>query len=143
MEQIKREEIKDEIYGYNKKTLIFVAVLLLVAGSAFYVGAKYEKNKLFKLGLLNDCKSIAAGKIIEIYGEIVTKNDNTMTIKANDGSIQDIFFTPATRMSKKNKNRIVDLAVGQSVMVKGERDDRGVFSAQVIQLLTDVAPVSK
>lgn len=43
-----------KIMGYNKKTLVTTLVLVLVAGVMFYAGAKYEKNKLSKLGLLKN-----------------------------------------------------------------------------------------
>jgi hypothetical protein len=116
-------------------------VLLIVAGGAFYVGAKYEKSKLSKLGLINDCKSIAASKIIELSGEIVSRTDNSITIKASDGSTQNISLTASTRMSKKNKTTVASLTVGQQITVKGMKDDAGVFSAQVIQLMSaEVAP---
>ncbi|NCQ06055.1 MAG: hypothetical protein GW815_00630 [Candidatus Moranbacteria bacterium] len=47
-------ESKDMLWGYDKKLLAFVIILVLVAGSMFYIGAKYEKNKLSRLGLLKN-----------------------------------------------------------------------------------------
>jgi hypothetical protein len=46
-----------KIMGYDKKTLICIAVLVVVAGVMFYAGAKYEKSKLMKLNLLGDRNS--------------------------------------------------------------------------------------
>ena len=43
---------EEKIMGYSKKTVRAVVVLVLVAGAMFYAGAKYEKSKLSKLGLL-------------------------------------------------------------------------------------------
>lgn len=54
-EEMKRiEESKNMLWGYDKKMLVFGIVLVLVAGSMFYIGAKYEKNKLSRLGLLKN-----------------------------------------------------------------------------------------
>jgi len=62
MEEINMNE-EGKILGYNKKTLVTVLILVLVAGSMFYLGAKYEKNKLSKLGLLkNDTEQSSKGK---------------------------------------------------------------------------------
>lgn len=44
----------ETIWGYKKKTLAAGLMLLVVAGGMFYIGAKYEKNKLSKLGLLKN-----------------------------------------------------------------------------------------
>ena len=41
------------VLGYKKKTLAMVAIVVLVVGAAFYAGAKYEKAKLSRLGLLS------------------------------------------------------------------------------------------
>lgn len=43
-----------KIWGYNKKTLTIGLILVVVAGGIFYIGAKYEKNKLSNLGLLKN-----------------------------------------------------------------------------------------
>lgn len=53
MEEINTTE-GEEILGYKKKTLVSALILMLVAGSMFYIGAKYEKNKLSRLGLLKN-----------------------------------------------------------------------------------------
>lgn len=45
---------EEKIWGYSKKTLKTGLMLVIVAGGMFYVGAKYEKNKLSKLGLLKN-----------------------------------------------------------------------------------------
>lgn len=42
--------LEGAICGYNKKTLVVVTLLILVAGIMFYAGAKYEKKKLLSLG---------------------------------------------------------------------------------------------
>lgn len=45
---------EEKIWGYSKKTLTVGLMLVVVAGGMFYVGAKYEKNKLSNLGLLKN-----------------------------------------------------------------------------------------
>lgn len=45
---------EEKIWGYSKRTLVTGLLLVVVAGGMFYAGAKYEKNKLSKLGLLKN-----------------------------------------------------------------------------------------
>jgi hypothetical protein len=52
-----------KIMGYDKKTLMIVASLIVVALVMFYAGAKYEKNKLSKLGLLKNSSSQSADTV--------------------------------------------------------------------------------
>ena len=44
--------LEGKIYGYEKKILAIIALVIFVAGAMFYAGAKYEKRKLSNLGLL-------------------------------------------------------------------------------------------
>jgi hypothetical protein len=44
--------LEGKIYGYEKKILATIALVVFVAGAMFYAGAKYEKRKLSNLGLL-------------------------------------------------------------------------------------------
>jgi hypothetical protein len=48
------EKTEGKVLGYNKKILAMIVALVIVAGGAFYIGSKYEKNKLSKLGLLKE-----------------------------------------------------------------------------------------
>jgi Flp pilus assembly protein TadG len=41
--------LEGKIYGYNKKTVALVALVVVVFGIAFYAGAMYEKKKLASL----------------------------------------------------------------------------------------------
>jgi nitrite reductase (NO-forming) len=54
---------EDKIWGYSKKTLTTGLMVVVVAGGMFYAGAKYEKNKLSRLGLLkNGTEQVAKQK---------------------------------------------------------------------------------
>ncbi len=41
--------LEGKIYGYNKKTVALLALVVIVFGIAFYAGAMYEKKKLASL----------------------------------------------------------------------------------------------
>jgi len=133
---MKMEEMKDKICGYNKKTLVAVIVLLIIAGGAFFIGAKYEKSKLAKLGLLKSGKNEAVCKTNDsIAGEITVKTDTTVTIKTSDGNTQDISLA-SIKPSKKNTPMLANLAVGQQVIISGTKNADGSFLAQSIKQST-------
>ncbi|MCX6761241.1 MAG: hypothetical protein NTY33_00105 [Candidatus Moranbacteria bacterium] len=44
--------LEGKVYGYSKKTLALIVLVVLVGGVMFYAGAKYEKRKLTSMGLL-------------------------------------------------------------------------------------------
>lgn len=50
----KKKAMSEKVLGYDKKTVKIVVALVVVALVAFYAGAKYEKSKLTRLGLLGN-----------------------------------------------------------------------------------------
>jgi hypothetical protein len=131
---MKMEDMKGKICGYNKKTLIVVIVLLLIACGALCVGAKYEKSKLAKLGLLKENKDEDSCKAKDsITGEIVTKTNNTVAIKMSDGNIQNTSIAASMKRNKNQEGILSNLAIGQQVIIKGVKNEDGSFSAQSIK----------
>jgi ribosomal protein S1 len=138
---MKMEELKGKVCGYNKKTLVVVVVLLIIAGGAFCIGAKYEKNKLSKLGLLGKSQNVDVCKAKDmVTGEITAITDNSMSIKTADGNIQSVLISAALKTGKKSASMLTSLAVGQQVTVKGLKNVDGSFSAQSVKSAVPNAP---
>ena len=129
------------ICGYDKKMLVIVITLIIIAGGAFYVGAKYEKNKLSKLGLMKNNKSEICLLPGVVEGEIISKNDNMWRIKIADGSTQEVFISASTKMSKKSTGTLTDLALGQQVSINGIKNVDGSFLAQTIKQVVEPSQV--
>ncbi|MFZ2187960.1 MAG: hypothetical protein WAV73_00145 [Candidatus Moraniibacteriota bacterium] len=64
--------LEGQILGYNKRMLALFALVIFVAGTMFYAGAKYEKRKLDSLGLL---KTTSTTKVKKKPAETITPND--------------------------------------------------------------------
>jgi len=142
---MKNEEgMKCTICGYNKKTLTAVVILLLIAGGAFYIGSKYEKSKLSKLGLLKSGQNEDTCKAKDlITGEITAITDNAITIKTSDGNTQNVSISLSMKTIKKDASALSTLAVGQQVVVKGVKNVDGSFSAQSIKPAVAATQVKK
>jgi hypothetical protein len=125
-----------KICGYNKRTLICLLVLLVVAAGFFYAGAKYEKNKLTKLGLTKNAKDVCFGStsqgVESISGEVSAIGDNTLTIKKTDGSLLEVSVASTTKIGKKG-DTLASFATGQQVVVKGMKGADGRFLAQSVK----------
>ena len=146
--------LEGEIYGYSKKTLALVFVAILIAGSAFYAGAKTEKSKLMRLGLLHAeaCPTVASTKtskkqakknalaptapVVEIVsGSILTKDANSITIKTADNASLVVTLSPATTFGKTNTDKVTALYLKESVTVSGTKNADGTLLAPNIQPL--------
>ncbi len=136
----------------NKKSIvsISVAVCVVMAFVSFWGGMKYgqSKNSIdlsssrqgFNQGGFNQN---GGGKIQGmrggqgggfINGEILSKDDTSMTIKLRDGGSRIVLFSPASKVEKTVDGSISDMIVGKSVMVTGTTNPDGSVSATSIQM---------
>jgi len=126
-------QIVGKILKYDKKTLIIVLVVIFLMGIAFYAGAKYEKSKLSKMGLLKDSATSSPASSNSIKGTITAKDDKSVTIKTSDGSSQTVAVSNSTTYGQKGTKSLADIAVGEEVAISGQKNSDGTFSAQSIQ----------
>ncbi len=124
-----------------KKIYIFAIIgAIILAGGAFYGGVQYNKNQTkngfgqrmqgFQQG---DVKNLRAGGGMTT-GEILSKDDKSITIKLSTGGSKIIFFSDATTIGKFTNGNYGDLAIGESVTVNGATNTDGSITAQTIQI---------
>ena len=141
----------------NKKNLIIVIVcLLVVAGASFYAGMSYsKKGGVSKNKLMNfDGNSVQGQRVGQngiarkmgqgngagaINGEVLSKDDKSITVKLRDGGSKIVFFAASTTISKSVDGTKEDLGAGKSVMIFGSTNSDGSVSAQSIQLRDSIA----
>lgn len=152
------------------KKIIFIALafLILVAGGAFYGGTKYTQTKNTKgigLGNFKDLQNLSTEERQQrfremgaglgfagrgggqsgnfIAGEIILKDNQSVTIKMPDGGSKIIFYSDATKISKSVDGNLEDLSVGENVNINGDQNQDGSITAQSIQIRPATSPVQE
>ena len=128
----------------KKTLLIFFAAVIIVAGGAFYGGMKYgqSKNSFPKNFSQNNQQSPQGSPGLNgkgsgmnlINGEIIAKDDKSITVKLQNGGSKIIFFSDSTEISKTAEGSINDIEVGKQITVTGEQNSDGSYTAKTIQL---------
>jgi hypothetical protein len=145
-----------------KKILpIFIAIIIVVGAGAFYGGMKYGQSKSpataraaggefanlspeerqarmqqFGAGTGGQRGTQAGGGFTA--GEILSKDDKSVTIKLPDGGSKIIFFSDTTQIIKSSAGSSEDLKTGENITVNGKANQDGSVTAQSIQLRPNV-----
>lgn len=135
-----------------KKILPIIIALIIIGGGAFYGGMKYTGSRSpagqFSRGDLSN----AGGRVLFggpggqrggagfVAGEILSKDDKSITIKLPDGGSKIVFFSDSTEIAKSVNGSISDLEVGKTVTANGTANSDGSITAQSIQLGPEITP---
>ena len=139
----------------NKTLLSSIVVAAVVGGGAFYGGMKYDQSKTTAdrqariqqfgggngFGGQRGTRGANGGGFAS--GEILSKDDKSVTVTMRDGGSKIVFYSDATEVAKFVSGFTSDLEVGKSVSVNGTSNQDGSITAQSIQLRSSnqTAPV--
>jgi len=133
----------------NKKKIFAIGVvaIIIAGGAGFYGGMKYEQ------GLAAAQRSQAARQFGTngpagasmrrpngqngggfTSGEIIAKDDKSITIKLRDGGSKIIFFSDTTKIAKTTDGSATDLEIGKTALITGNLNSDGSITANSIQL---------
>ena len=127
----------------NNLTLVIV-IAVVVGGLAFWGGVQYQKKQIGNFR--SDQPANIRGQLKEmpersgtqlgraVNGEIISVEDETITIKTQEDDTRIVVFSDLTRINKTNEGSIADLQIGEQVMVVGAEDTSGVMTAQNISI---------
>ena len=129
----------------NKLTLILV-VAVVVGGISFYGGMKYAQGKISdqrQQFLANAGSGFRGngqggqgrgGMMGFVNGEIIAKDDKSVTVKLRDGGSKIVFYSNSTEVGKFVSGTLTDLKVGENISANGSPNSDGSITAQSVQI---------
>lgn len=137
-----------------KKLIPFILVAIIVGGGAFFGGMKYGGSKKSVGGNFPGMNNLSAeerqqrfqqmggtarngsgqGGGGSVNGEILSKDEKSITVKIRDGGSKIVFFADTTEIGKFTSGAESDLEIGKSVSVIGKVNSDGSVTAQSIQI---------
>ena len=139
------------------KIIPIIIALVIVGGGGFFGGMKYgesksslgnfsrqnfqnlseeERQQLFQ-GNVGGTIQRGVGRGTGagfLNGEVIDKDEQSLTLKMIDGSSKIIFFSGSTEISKTAAGVINDIEIGKQITITGEQNSDGSYTAKTIQL---------
>ncbi len=131
-----------------KKIFIIGFIIIIIVGAgAFYGGMKYGQGKVSQgfqrfgqMGAsLGDRANQGGNRVNQgengfVNGEILSKDDKSVTVKDRQGGSKIVFFSDSTVISKSAEGSSADLEVGKQILVTGSTNSDGSITAKNIQI---------
>ncbi|MFA6535827.1 MAG: hypothetical protein WC250_00220 [Candidatus Paceibacterota bacterium] len=139
----------------NKKIASGVVGALVLGGIIFYGGVAYGKTLTPARGQFDNGQMSAGANNFRgvnglgnrgggsAFGEVITKDSASLSIKLQDGSTKLILLGTSTPVSKTSAGSLSDILVGVDVGVGGTTNTDGSISAKSIQLLPQLPARAK
>jgi len=142
----------------TKQNLIIAIVItfIVAGGGGFYGGMLYGQSKSaarpagngqfgYTVSRGTNTPGAAAGARLRggsgfVNGDIISKDDKSVTVKNRAGGSQIIFFAPSTAIGKTTSGTAADLTIGENIMVNGTPNSDGTVTATNIQIRPAGAP---
>lgn len=141
----------------QKNIAIVVLGAILVGAIGFYGGTLYQKSKVVKSFPAGNLSGRSDGGMIRgggnfsgqntpmmngsrgmgfrpVVGEIISKDDKSITVKLDDGSSKIVLFSDSTAVKKSTEVEKSELVVGGTVRVFGTTNTDGSVTASDIEL---------
>jgi hypothetical protein len=127
---------------------ILLAVIgIIITTSAFYGGMKYDQNQtaVARTAARAQCgggvgvaggRGLRGGGVSEGFasGEVIAKDDKSITIKLRDGGSKIIFLSGSTEVTKSAQGSAQDISIGTQISTNGTANSDGSVTAQMIQI---------
>ena len=149
-----------------KKFISFILVAVVVGGAAFYGGMQYGKSSDLQTNNFQNFRNLTPEQRQQrmqqlggnganggaafgtnrgagqngTMGEILSKDDKSITVKLATGGSKIVFYSDSTRISKQIDATKNDLSQGINVRVNGPANSDGSITAQSIQIVPAPVP---
>jgi hypothetical protein len=121
--------------------VITIVIVIIVGAAAFFGGIQYQKSKTpsFAQGQGGFRQRMGQGQqgqtaFRPVRGNVLSIDNNTMTVKLQDGSSKIVILSGGTAFMKEASATKDDLKVGDTVMATGTSNSDGSVTAQSIQI---------
>ena len=122
--------------------IMTIIVAIVVGGAAFFGGMQYQKSQRGNFAGAEfrnrnggpDGSQDRFGNNRPVSGEVLSVDDNSMTVKMQDGSSKIVILSDQTTINKASTGAKSDLKTGERVTAFGTANSDGSVTAQNVSI---------
>jgi hypothetical protein len=132
----------------NKQITLFIVIVVAASGLSFYGGIKYNQTQSVAERTANRAQfgggNNSSGNGTRVprgganggftAGEVIAKDDKSVTIKLRDGGSKIIFLSASAEVTKSATGSAQDISIGTQVSANGTANSDGSMTAQTVQI---------
>lgn len=138
----------------KNKSLVIGIIVVAVGAGGFFGGMQYQKLKApsfaergsgnvrgqftqggdHQPGQDDGFRGRFSGQGRPVFGEVIAKDSESITVKIEDGGSKIVFISDTTIVAKTDEGSLDDLTEGVQVLVFGSENEDGSVTAENIQL---------
>ncbi len=128
MKQVKKEHF-----------IASIVIVIVLMGGFYYLGYQNGKSSVTSqyANGMGDGGGAMRNRMAgggNVNGDIIAKDDTTITVKMRDGSSKIVLYSPSTQILKSTSGDATDVAVGSQVLIQGKANSDGSVTAQSISI---------
>jgi len=131
--------MENQIKRAERKIGWYVLGALVVLVAVFFAGTKYAINNATSSQQSGTRMGVSTARGLRsgngaISGVVIKKDEQSITVQAQDGSARIVFIDNSTKLYKTVLGIIGDIAIGSGVFVNGNSNSDGSITGLNIQL---------
>jgi hypothetical protein len=125
---------------YTKKEIATVVITAIIVGGVNFYAGTYFPRKGQVSGLTNGTRFNGTQRAMRtggnglISGEVISKDETSITVKLRDGGSKIVFLTAQTPVMKSVAGILGDVNTGATVIVTGKANPDGSIAADSVQI---------